>query len=184
MGEIGYQLPADDMDTPADATRLTAYFVADHPLNADEIREQLREYLPETILPTRFVQVDAMPLALSGKVDRTALRSIRDGQTAASAYEAPAGEVEAAIAEIWGAVLGVERVGRHDNFASLGGTSLPAVRIASRVGSAYDIKLPLDVFFANPTVAQLARAVEEIVMAEIAQMSDEEVAAQLRGESP
>jgi acyl carrier protein len=183
MGEIGYQLPADEMDAPADATRLTAYFVADRPLSAEDIRDALTEHLPETILPTRYVQVDAMPLALSGKVDRAALRGIKDGQTTASRYEAPAGEVEEAIADIWCAVLGVERVGRHDNFASLGGTSLPAVRIASRVGVAYDIKLPLDVFFAHPTVAGLAQAVEEIVMAEIAQMSDEEVAAQLRGGS-
>jgi amino acid adenylation domain-containing protein len=184
MNEIGYELPVEAQDVSTDSTRLTAYFVADSPITGDAIREHLRDYLPETILPTRFVQVAAMPLALSGKVDRDALRNLKDGQTLTGTYEAPLGEVEETIADIWRTVLGVERVGRHDNFASLGGTSLPAVRIAARIGATYDLKLPLNIFFASPTVAGLANAVEQLVMAEIARLSDEEVAAQLLGESP
>ncbi|MBK8021003.1 MAG: amino acid adenylation domain-containing protein [Chloroflexi bacterium] len=180
LDEIGFDEPvAPDTADTSSAARLAAYFVAEQPLSSEDLHAFLAERLPEVMIPSFFVQLEAMPLAPSGKVDRAALRDMQGVPSTAAGFEPPEGEVEETIADIWRTVMGLEQVGRHDNFFALGGHSLPAVRIAARINAAYEIKLPLETFFANPTVTQLAQAVEDIVMAEIAGLSDAEVEALL-----
>jgi amino acid adenylation domain-containing protein len=178
LREIGY-----DDDAPATGQdRLVAYYVADRPLDVAELRAHLGERLAAFMIPSHFVPLEAMPLASSGKVDRTRLPLPDAARALASgAYAAPSGAVEIALAEIWQEVLGVPRVGAHDDFFDLGGHSLPAIRIVSRINDAFEIDIPLDTFFANTTVARLAVAVDAVLLAEVDSLSDDEVQRQLAG---
>jgi amino acid adenylation domain-containing protein len=173
LREIGY---ADDMPAESGAARLVAYYVADRPLSPAELRTHLGARLAAAMIPSHFVQLDAMPLAASGKVERAALPAPDAGHTAnAGVYIAPNGDVEATLAQIWQGILGIARIGAHDDFFDLGGHSLPAIRIVARINETFDISFPLDDFFANTTVARQAAAIDAIFMAEIDALSDDDV---------
>ncbi len=143
-------------------TRLVAYVVgaggAPAP-GAEELRAFLRRRLPEPLLPSAFVPLPALPLTANGKLDRRALPAPRWGREAQAdpiAQELPRSPVEELLAGIWREVLGVERVGLHDNFFALGGHSLLAARLMSRVRRAFGVELPLAALFEEPTLAGLA----------------------------
>ncbi|HET7463283.1 MAG TPA: amino acid adenylation domain-containing protein, partial [Longimicrobium sp.] len=140
--------------------RLVAYVVGDGALEAEALRSYLRERLPEYLVPAACVRLDALPLTPNGKVDRKALPAPEGDAYAAHGYEAPAGEVESALAEIWSAVLRVDRVGRNDHFFELGGHSLLAVQAVSRVRQALGAEVALGELFARPVLADFARVVE------------------------
>ncbi|HYH78313.1 MAG TPA: amino acid adenylation domain-containing protein, partial [Longimicrobium sp.] len=146
-------------DVPGEK-RLVAYVVGDG--EAGVLREHLRRELPEYMVPSAFVLLDALPLTANGKLDRKALPAPEGDAYARRSYEAPLGEVEAALAGIWGEVLGVGRVGRWDHFFELGGHSLLATRVVSRVRELFGVELPLRALFERPTIAELAKAVEEM----------------------
>ncbi len=112
------------------------------------------------MVPAAFVVLESLPLTPSGKVDRKALPAPEAGP-AETGYVAPRGPVEELLAAIWAEVLRVERVGARDNFFALGGHSLLATQVVSRLRTALGVELPLQRLFATPTVAGLARAVEE-----------------------
>jgi amino acid adenylation domain-containing protein len=139
--------------------RLAAYFVAAETgaPEAGALRELLASRLPAALVPSRFVALPAMPLTPSGKVDRRALAHLRssDGR-AHQGGEAPRTPVEQQLAHLWAELLGLEQVGREDNFFALGGHSLLAVSLMSRVHQQWGRELPLYALFAGPTVAQLA----------------------------
>ncbi|WP_164020355.1 non-ribosomal peptide synthase/polyketide synthase [Pyxidicoccus trucidator] len=152
-------------DVPGDK-RLVAYVVpgsegsASPELKTAELRTFLQERLPEFMLPSAFVSLEALPLTANGKVDRKAL-PVPDGALAsASEYIAPRDETEQRLAALWGEVLRVERVGLHDNFFTLGGHSLLATQVVSRIRAAFGVELPLRTLFEAPTLEALARAVE------------------------
>ncbi|MCG1048796.1 amino acid adenylation domain-containing protein, partial [Mycetohabitans sp. B6] len=104
------------------------------------------------------VRLDALPLTPNGKLDRRALPEPDAGALAHHVYEAPRGELETTLAQIWAELLEVERVGRHDSFFALGGHSLLAVRLMNRVG-ALGADVPLAALFASPTLAAFAAVV-------------------------
>ena len=144
-------------DGPAGA-RLVAYVVpAD--LAVATLREALASRLPDYMVPAAFVTLDALPVNANGKLDRRALPQA--SFTAQQAYEAPQGEVEAALAAIWSQVLGAETVGRHDNFFELGGDSILSLQIVARLRQAGWRITPRQVF-ERQTVAQLATAAEAL----------------------
>src|ERR1044071_7087008 len=125
-----------------------------------QLRQQLRERLPDYMLPSAFVIIDALPLTPNGKIDRRALPDpFFDRQQ--EGYVAPRTPVEALMAEIWAEVLGVTRVGVEDDFFELGGHSLLATQVMARVARRFDVELPLRVLFETPTVAKLAQQVEQ-----------------------
>ncbi|HEX6040707.1 amino acid adenylation domain-containing protein, partial [Longimicrobium sp.] len=146
-------------DAPGDK-RLVAYVAADETSSADALRAHLAERLPDYMVPAAYVRLDALPLTPNGKVDRRALPAPEGDAFAARAYEAPVGETEQALADVWAEVLGVERVGRWDNFFDLGGHSLLAVQVGSRVRQALGAEIPLREVFTSPVLADLARAIE------------------------
>ena len=124
-----------------------------------DMRERLRATLPDFMVPAAFVLLDALPLSANGKVDRQALpvpeldapHSEADG-----VYVAPRNPQEELLANIWSEVLGIKRLGVHDNFFFVGGHSLLAAQVMSRVRSAFGVSLPLRTLFESPTVDGLA----------------------------
>ncbi|HEX2202459.1 MAG TPA: amino acid adenylation domain-containing protein [Longimicrobium sp.] len=143
-------------ETAPGDVRLVAYLVAaGEPAATGELRAHLRAGLPEYMVPSAFVWLDAIPLTKSGKVDRRALPA-PDRDPSADAYVAPRDETEAGLAEVWAEVLGVSRVGATDNFFDLGGHSLLAVRLMSRVRQRFGRELPLGALFQRPTLAEFA----------------------------
>ncbi|PBP39848.1 non-ribosomal peptide synthetase, partial [Pseudomonas syringae] len=142
--------------------RLVAYLTAREGavLSVAQLREQLSQGLAEYMIPSAFVTLARFPLTPNGKLDRRALPAPEDDAYASRDYEAPAGEVEHALAQIWQALLGLERVGRHDHFFELGGHSLLAVQLVSRLRQRFEVEVALRDVFAEPTLQGLARQVE------------------------
>ncbi|MFL5386105.1 MAG: condensation domain-containing protein, partial [Longimicrobiaceae bacterium] len=140
-------------------TRLVAYVVGG--AEAEALRAQVRRSLPEYMVPSAFVFLDALPLTPNGKLDRKALPAPELG-SAEEKYVAPRTPVEEVLAGIWAEVLRLERVGVEESFFDLGGHSLLATRVVSRVRDVFAIELPLRALFDGPTVAELAVRVEEM----------------------
>jgi amino acid adenylation domain-containing protein/non-ribosomal peptide synthase protein (TIGR01720 family) len=129
---------------------------------APQLRELLQASLPDYMVPSAFVLLDALPLTPSGKVDRRRLPAPDASRPdVGSSYVAPRTAVEQAMAAIWAEVLGIERVGAEDDFFALGGHSLLATLAISRVRDRLGVELPLRALFDFPTLAALARQVEE-----------------------
>ncbi|HEV2736313.1 MAG TPA: AMP-binding protein, partial [Longimicrobiaceae bacterium] len=145
---------------PGGERGLAAYYTAEGaPPSPYELREHLLRSLPEYMLPAAFVRLDALPLTANGKVDRRLLPAPERGWTA-EAYAAPRTFTEEVLAGVWADVLGVERVGVHDNFFDLGGHSLLATRMVSRARAVLRAEIPLRALFEAQTVAELAARVD------------------------
>jgi amino acid adenylation domain-containing protein len=143
---------------------LAAWLVAedaDEPPASTDLRSLLRERLPEAMVPSAFVWVDALPRTASGKLDRRALPAPAVDVDDGTAYVAPRTPVEETIAAVWREVLGVPRVGVHDDFFALGGNSLVALRLIARIRQAAGAEVPVAALLQGPTVEQLARAVAD-----------------------
>ncbi|MDH3438906.1 MAG: amino acid adenylation domain-containing protein, partial [Betaproteobacteria bacterium] len=138
--------------------RLVAYVVPADPSLTDiePLRALLRERLPDYMRPVPYVLLEHLPLTANGKVDRKALPAPDARAYTTGVYEAPVGEIEATLAQIWAEVLRLERVGRNDNFFNLGGHSLLATKVVSRARDRFDLHLPLRLMFEEPTVKGLA----------------------------
>ncbi|KOY61429.1 hypothetical protein AM629_13925 [Photorhabdus heterorhabditis] len=136
--------------------RLVAYVVAD---TEDGLVNSLRTYLstilPDYMVPTAFVRLDAFPLTTNGKLDRRALPAPGKEAFARQIYEAPQGEIETTLAVIWRELLGIERISRHDNFFTLGGHSLLAMRMVN-LAAGYDLVCTLNDLFQFPVLMELA----------------------------
>jgi surfactin family lipopeptide synthetase A len=130
------------------------------PLRAATLRATLRVTLPEYMIPTSFVFLDALPRTPNGKVDRTALPAPGAEVDQGTRYVAPRTPLEEGLARIWAEVLQVDQVGVHDNFFALGGHSLMATRVLSRMRQTLRIDLPLRQLFSCPTIAGLAVAAD------------------------
>ncbi len=190
LGEIEARLRACDgvreaivlarEDTPGEK-RLVAYYIAGTltdaetgitdssaaPPSTENLRERLAAQLPEYMVPAAFVALQTLPLTPNGKVDRKALPAPDVRAYASKEYETPLGDLETALASIWSEVLGLERVGRRDNFFALGGHSLLAVRVASRVRRRLGIELDLGEFFDKPELMALAGAMQSAARSEV-----------------
>jgi amino acid adenylation domain-containing protein len=148
-------------DRPGDK-RLVAYILpaAGEAPVVGELRDYLRQKLPEYMVPSGFVLLNGFPRTSSGKVDRSALPAPdRQSAQAPSTYVAPRSAVERLLAGICTEVLGVERVGAHDDFFGLGGHSLLATRVIARLETALGVELPVRLLFEAPTIAGLAQRI-------------------------
>lgn len=127
-----------------------------------QLRSFLEGKLPEHMIPSAFVIMDALPLTPNGKVDRAVLPAPdQAGLELKGPYVAPRNPVEEVLVGIWGGIFRVERVGIHDNFFELGGHSLLATRVTSRIRDSFQVEIPLRRLFETPTIAGLAAAIEE-----------------------
>ncbi|MBX8523012.1 amino acid adenylation domain-containing protein, partial [Pseudomonas cichorii] len=145
-------------DVPGDK-RLVAYFTSSvAEINLETLKAHLQGQLPEYMVPAAYVHLDKLPLTPNGKLDRKALPAPDLQALISRGYEAPKGETENTLAQIWAEVLQVERVGRHDHFFELGGHSLLAVKLIEKMrqqGLSADVR----VLFSQPTLMALAAAV-------------------------
>ena len=151
-------------EEPSGDKRLVGYVVSRDgaALSPGEIRAFLKTTLPEFMIPSRFLFLEALPLTSNGKVDRRALPEPEASRPELEdAFLAPRNAVEDAVAAIWRQVLGLERIGVRDNFFDLGGHSLLAMQVISRARDAFQVELPLRALFESPTVAGLAAEIEK-----------------------
>ncbi|HSK75390.1 MAG TPA: amino acid adenylation domain-containing protein, partial [Thermoanaerobaculia bacterium] len=145
----------------AGAKALVAYVAgSETPPDAAELREHLRERLPEAMVPAFFVFLSGLPLTPNGKLDRRALPD-PEREPAPAEIASPRTPIEEILAGLWAEVLGVARVGVHESFFDLGGHSLLATRVISRLPGLFGVELPMRALFERPNVAELAAAVEE-----------------------
>jgi amino acid adenylation domain-containing protein len=156
---------------------MIAYYVSRQPIETIELREFLANHLIEEIIPNIFVHLRRIPLTLNGKVDYRGLPSLADIQQELKRdFVPPSTLAEKMLAEIWSEVLGVEKIGIHDNFFTLGGHSLLATQIVSRVRSAFQADISLRVLFEAPTIAEM---VTLILQAQADQVDESELAEML-----
>ena len=141
--------------------QLVAYVVATSAAGdlAIQLRLMLAERLPNYMVPSAIVPMEAFPLTPNGKIDRRALPA-PDGASTATEFVAPRNPTEAAVAAIWAEVLRRSNIGVHDDFFALGGHSLIATQVISRIQARLQRELPLKALFEHPTVEQLAKAVD------------------------
>jgi len=168
-------------DTPGDR-RLVAYVVGEGEGAAPAaLRAHLRESLPEYMVPSAFVAMEALPATATGKIDPRTLPA--PGYAAEAEHVPPRTPMEEALAEVWAEVLGVPRVGATDDFFSLGGHSLLIMRLAARLRSDFGVDLPIRAVFTAPTLGEMAALVERAIYLEV-QAMDEGEAAALAGLEP
>lgn len=144
--------------------RLTAYFVPvkGMDITVAELRDSLRQKLPEYMLPAMFVTLESLPLSPNGKVDRRALPAVEEIKADWEAgFVAPRDNLELKLAKIWERALGIRPISIDDNFFDLGGHSLLAVRLFAQIEKLFGRNLPLATLFQAPTVRQLAQVLRE-----------------------
>ena len=151
---------------------LVAWLVAEGELPAEELRAFLARHLPAHMVPSAFVALAELPLTPNGKVDRAALPA-PDAPSAAE-HVPPRNDVEEVLCGIWSEVLGIDPIGVHDDFFALGGQSLLAVKIATRVRAAFEVPLEVRALLEHPTVAGLGAVVEALLVESLGGMTDEE----------
>ncbi|HEX6862807.1 MAG TPA: amino acid adenylation domain-containing protein, partial [Thermoanaerobaculia bacterium] len=158
-------------DVPGDK-RLVAYVVPAGEL--PDLRDFLRQSLPDYMIPAAFVELEALPVTPNGKLDRRALPAPQwdHGETDGSA--APATPTEQALAALWREILGVEHVGVHDSFFDLGGHSLLATQLVARIREAFRVEMPLRVVFQSPALGELAAALDEVAAPSLVQTTFQE----------
>jgi len=164
-----------------------------------ELRSHLQKQLPEYMVPSAFVLMEALPLSPNGKIDRRAL-SRYDGNNSRpelmESFAAPRSALEEVVAQVWAEVFAFETIGIHDNFLELGGHSLLAIQIMTRLQEIFPVQLPLAYLFSSPTVAELSARIEQVgweaqidlievarVFLEVSRFSDAEVEKMLAEET-
>jgi amino acid adenylation domain-containing protein len=174
--------------------KLVAYVVpaGDNRIASDALRALAQQHLPEYMVPSWFVMLDSLPLTANGKLDRRALPA-PGAEQSERAVEAPRNAVEEGVVAIWREVLNLPRIGLHDNFFDLGGHSLLATQVISRVCTRFQVQVPLRVLFETPTVAGLARVIEQAgpenagdvaeLLSELENLTDEEAERLLAAET-
>jgi amino acid adenylation domain-containing protein len=128
-----------------------------------KVREFLQQKLPSYMVPQAFVLLDSLPLTPNGKVDRKALPSPDTAtRNLANSFVLPRNPIEAQLTHIWSEVLGLERIGVKDNFFELGGHSLLATQVLSRINSAFELDLSVQIMFESPTIAGIAGYIQAV----------------------
>ena len=155
QGEYGSENPKSDK-------RLIAYFIPiGRQPSTNELRDFLKRKLPEFMIPSFFISIEALPLTPNGKIDPEALPlPTGDRPQLAQDFIEPRTEIEELVAQVWREVLKLEKIGGHDNFFELGGHSLLATRVVARLRTNFNVDLPLRKLFELPTVAALAEHID------------------------
>jgi aryl carrier-like protein len=158
LQRVGYQPRA----AAADSARLVAYYTADREIPPAELRRFMEGSLPRDVIPTAFVRLEQIPLAASGKVDRSALPQLVPRRTTLTAISvAPRTEMERLLADLWSDVLDAGPIGVHEDFFELGGDSMQCIQIVTAARARGVVFDPRDLFV-HPTIAELAQVVRRV----------------------
>lgn len=179
LDEVGYQAtPRSGRDD-----RLVAYYVAPAEVPSGELRDFVAERIPTSVVPSAFVRMDALPLTGHGKLDRDALPVPGvDRPQITTPYVEPRTPTEWLLSEVWSEVLGLSKVGVHDDFFDLGGESMRCIQIASTARERGLVITPRDVF-RHPTIAALSEIVVDgavVVQPKAAEVSADELEGLIR----
>ncbi len=158
--------------------RLVAYIVPklESEVSDTELRDFLRERLPEYMVPTAFVRLESLPLTPNGKVDRATLPPPNGAHTGRdTAFVASRSPVEERLSEILARLMSLEQVGVNDNFFMLGGHSLLGTQVIARVRDVFRVELPLRTLFDSPTIADLSREIERLILAKLQGTNEESI---------
>ena len=136
--------------------QLVAYVVADETLEPVALSQFLATKLPHYMIPSQWMQIEEIPLAKSGKVDRKSLPVIESTTLLRQKYNEPSTSTEIAVAKIWSKLLAIDRVGRYDSFFDLGGHSLLAIRVLAAIHKELDIEIGIDSIFSYPLLGDFA----------------------------
>ncbi|MEK4732085.1 non-ribosomal peptide synthase/polyketide synthase [Paenibacillus sp. FSL L8-0641] len=140
---------------------LCGYVVPDQEITVQGMREHLSKELPDYMIPSYFVRMEKLPLTPNGKIDRKALPVLDSNVNTGVEYVVPSGEIEEKLALLWRDILGIEKVGRNDNFFMLGGHSLKATSLVARIHKEFNIDIPLKEIFKTPTILEIARYIKD-----------------------
>jgi len=145
--------------------RITAYFI---PVDSSDselrtISNKLKQSLPDYMIPSFFVELEAFPLTAQGKIDKRALPAANiEGLVKKNIFEAPKTTTEQTLAVLWSNVLAIDIIGTRDNFFDLGGHSILATKLISKVRDAFGVELPLRELFDKPTISETAQLIENL----------------------
>lgn len=160
IDEIGYQ-----SNSPTPDSHLTLFYTSESLIPTDVIQSHMQLSLPDYMIPWSYVRMDGFPLTHNGKVDLSKLiASYRPERKASKKFEAPETDIEIMLAAIWQEVLLEDEISRHDAFLELGGNSLIAIRLISRVNKKFRLDLSLNAVFKYPTVATFAQHIEATIL--------------------
>jgi acyl-coenzyme A synthetase/AMP-(fatty) acid ligase len=158
--------------------RLIAYGSAnngDAPM-PDELYSFLQRRLPEYMIPSGFVLMESLPRSPGGKIDRPSLPDPASALSLSGSFVAPRTGLERKVAGVWVEVLGAQPIGVHDNFFRLGGHSLLGARLLARLSAMFGVDLTMVNLFAGPTIARLSESIDEMLLAKLQELTDEEAA--------
>jgi len=151
---------------------LVAYFVSDQPLEESDLKTYLKEFIPSYMIPGYFHRLEKMPMNINGKLDRIALKGLDYKSENLNSYQEPETSTEKQLAEIWGELLGREKIGKKDDFFEIGGHSLKATRLAGFIHNKFNVRLQITELFSHSTLevqAQLIDASKKTTFVEIPQ---------------
>jgi len=143
-------------------TELVGYYVLSKPISEADLRAQLGEFLPAYMIPRSLIVLDKMPLTERDKIDKAALLTLgARAQGNTPDFVAPQDEYQQGLSEIWQDILGLKSISIHDDFFAIGGHSLSATRIMSRIRGRFQVEIPFGTLFENPTLAKLAARIKD-----------------------
>lgn len=148
------------LDEKDNTKYLCAYISADRKISEPELRAHIKKWLPDYMVPTYFVQLERLPLSANGKVDRKALPKPDVNGSLGNGYEPPSNDIEEKLVSLWQEILGIEKVGINDNFFALGGHSLKAMALATKLHKILNIELQLKDIFSAQTLKDLAEKIK------------------------
>ncbi|PKQ44143.1 non-ribosomal peptide synthetase [Confluentibacter flavum] len=165
MNEIGYE---DSDNLFENDEKLVAYYTAKDAVSTKDLKAHLLKKVPAYMIPSAFKHLDEMPLTKNGKVDKKVLKEIKyaanktnDIQTS---YVSPRNDIEELVYNVWRDVLRLDKISVHDNFIVLGGHSLAAIRVTSRINDELGMEIPLNKIFNLPTIEAYASHIEQRIL--------------------
>ena len=153
--QIGAQNGINKNERADDNKNLIAFFVADKPLDKADLRESLKEKLPDYMIPSNFVQLDEFPKLPNGKLDANSLKFEEETPFSESSFDAPKTETEKQLAKIWEEVLSFKPIGLNDNFFEIGGDSILSIQIVAKARKVGIVLAP-NQLFEHQTISELA----------------------------
>ncbi len=153
------------VDNNLGSKNLVAFFTSPSVILLSKLQAYLASKLPRYMIPSLFRHLEQLPLSPNGKVNRKALSALHAFPIETKIeYTPPQTEIEELIVEIWQTIFNISKIGIHDNFFDLGGESLMAIQITTRISETFEMEIPLSQVFKSPTVSTLAQYVEEKIL--------------------